>query len=161
MISVLRQQHPETSLLEMTIGCEGLADPVLLHDHKRNAVRQGPILIWAISIQPDSALEELWRRRDDFDVGRRLENLKQVDKGLTRPGVGQAIGYLGQDPSGCNNGGLRPGRELYRLVVESIPHIEARKKYTESAKTFLIEVSAWGFRECSGRDSPRNLQEGL
>ncbi len=84
--SRIQQDSLESRLLEMVVGGKRVTYVFLLHDYKRNTVRQRPILVWTVGIQPVAPIEKLGRRAKYTDIRVCPQPRQQIDKQLAGAG---------------------------------------------------------------------------
>ena len=64
-LQVSLEQQGEAGLLEVPVSGEGLGQPSVAHDYKRNAVRQGPRLVRTCLLQVGTAAHQFGGRREE------------------------------------------------------------------------------------------------
>ena len=92
------EQRDEAGLLKMTVTRQRLGDPLVAHDHERNAIRQRPIFVGTGGVEGDCFLQQGARRGDDLDRGAGLDVPMEVHEPFAITNLAQAIRQLRDDP---------------------------------------------------------------
>ena len=66
-------------LHKVLIGSCRISHSVILHYDKRNAVRQTPLLVWALSIETQSAHQQRGVYTDNMCIGRVVASLNELN----------------------------------------------------------------------------------
>jgi hypothetical protein len=70
------QPRGEASLFKVMVRGQGLSQAPLAHHHEGNAVRQGPLLVGATTVQGQPSKEPVIGGGDDLQVGARQQGIK-------------------------------------------------------------------------------------
>ena len=76
LLSDFQQQGAKAGLREMLIACKRLADSLFLHDDKRYAVGERPILVGPRSVKIETLLKMFMRSLDDSNARMGIVNAK-------------------------------------------------------------------------------------
>ena len=75
----------------MLVGGERLGQTALPHDDERDAVRQPPLFVAAVAVEPEGALVQLPGERDYLDARVVFERLEQLSRRPAIPQLGQGV----------------------------------------------------------------------
>lgn len=111
------QQRSEARLLKMTVVRERFGEARIAHHHKRNAIRERPLLVLATGEEVISALKQLLRNRNDTGVRVLLEPRVEFRKLSALGSPTHRIGDLQQNETrGETRSGNLPAQGDRRLV---------------------------------------------
>ena len=105
------QQAGVSGLLKVAIGCEGLPDAVLSHDHKADAVGEAPRFVRAAPVKLPASGKRPAIDRNDGDAAGGAEGVDKADRRLPERRPGERVRDFGQH---------RLGREVVRARGEEL-----------------------------------------
>jgi hypothetical protein len=126
--SSLTQQCAKPSLLEMMVRGQRIGDAAILHQQKRKAIRQRPVLVRALLISREGLLKLCVCRWNDFDKRFRLKATNETSGTHSRIYSRQGIGRFDQHPGRCHQSADVSPTPFNRRLVVSVSGIHQRQQ---------------------------------
>ncbi len=91
---VFQQQSPETCLLKIPIASQSTRNSTFTHNDKGDAIRQPPLLVASLTIEPKRLLIKFSRQRNNLDIIVSLKRAQQPYRSLTLRPLREGIANL-------------------------------------------------------------------
>ena len=102
------------------VGGQGLGQAPFAHHHEGNAIRQGPLLVGASTVQGEPSKEPVIGSGDDLQVGARQQGIQPPGEQLPIWAGGQCVADFEEDPNRGNEGPFAASAQAQRRLVPAI-----------------------------------------